>query len=636
MLSYLRRNAGSWMIKVILIGIALSFIIGFGILPTLRDPGGDSNVVAQVGDQAITRGHWNQAYENMIRFYKELYKDRFSDEMVKQMRLRETALDNLINQALQKQEAERLKLHVSDVELQEKIRGLPYFQRDGAFSKELYLNLLRRNRMNPSEFEASQREELLIQKLQDLIRGGVKVSDEELREQYGLENEKVELSALVMDPRNFEEAVVVEDEALRPYFQKHSERFLWPEKVKVEYVKIPLAAYLDEVKVYTGEIEEYYDAHIDEFSYPEEVRLRHILLRTEPGEEEASVAEKRERLRGFKEKIASGEDFSELAKAHSDDTSARAGGDLGYVKRGQLGPEVEEAAFSLKPGDISDIVVSSHGLHLVKVEEYRASRVDPLEEVQEKIRETLREEGARRLARRRAEDVVWTAREGNGFSGLSSEGKEPLAVEETGFFARGEALPDLGRETAFQNEAFQLEPGKTSDAVKGRDGYYVLRLLERKAPEVPPFEEVKDRVETQYRREKSRDLAREKAEQVLQMAQDGKSFEEIAREETVTSLETDPFSRMRSYVPRVGASPELVETAFSLTEENPLSSKPFEVSGKYYVIRFNRFTKPDWQAYQDEKESYRSTQLQRKSDEVFRQWLSELREQRNVKVAPLS
>ncbi len=233
MLSYLRRNAGSWMIKVILVGIALSFIIGFGILPTLRDPSGDTNEVARVADEIITRAHWNQAYENMVRFYKDLYKDRFSDEMVKQMRLRETALDNLINQALQRQEAERLKLEVSDAELQDRIRELPYFQRNGKFSKDLYLNLLSRNRMNPSEFEAMQREELLIQKLQGLIRGNVKVSEQELRDQYGLDNEQVDLNVLVMDPRAFEDLVAVDDEVLRPYFQENSDRYLSPEKVRV-------------------------------------------------------------------------------------------------------------------------------------------------------------------------------------------------------------------------------------------------------------------------------------------------------------------------------------------------------------------------------------------------------------------
>ncbi len=232
--------------------------------------------------------------------------------------------------------------------------------------------------------------------------------------------------------------------------------------------------------------------------------------------------------------------------------------------------------------------------------------------------------------------MVWSAREGDGFSGLSAEGEEPLPVEETGFFARGDILPVLGRETAFQSMSFQLEKGKTSDAVKGNDGYYVIRLLERKAPEVPAFEEVKEQVETQYRKLKSQDLAREKAEQVLEMVRAGKPFGEITDGKTVTSVDTGPFSRVRSYVPRVGSSPELAETAFSLSKENPVPPEPFEVNGKYFVIRFKSLTEPDWQAFQDEKENYRSTQLQRKADEVYRQWLSDLRKQRDVKVAPLS
>ena len=470
MLSYMRNNAGSWMIKVLLFGVALSFVIGFGILPTMRDEGGGGVVVAEVGERRITRGEWNQAYENLIQVYRRVYQDRFSEEMVKQMRLRETALDNLINTALQLQEARRLGLEVSDEELRDRIQSLPYFQRNGSFAKDQYLRLLQMNRLTAADFERQQRDEMLVEAFQNFVRGTVKVSEQELWNSYVLEKEQVRLEALVVSPASFEEAVEVEEEALKEFFGRNSEGFLTPEKVKVAYVLVAPGPYRDQVKVYTGDIEEYYDSHIEEFSTPEDLHMRHILLRVLPGADESVRMEKRKTMEGLLERVRAGEDFGELAKIYSEDTgSKKGGGDLGYVKRGSLVPEVERAAFDLKPGEVSDIVSSSYGLHLIKVEDYRASNVEPLEGVKEKIRETLTEEKAWRLARRKAEESSWDLKEKGGLPEAGSS-QGDFVVKETDYFSRTDAIPDLGREASFIQTAFSARAGPDERGHPGGQG----------------------------------------------------------------------------------------------------------------------------------------------------------------------
>ena len=634
MLSYLRRNTGSWVIKAVLIGIALSFVIGFGVLPSLRDPAGEDNVVAKVGDRVITRGQWNQAHENMLRFYRDMYKDQLSDEMIQQMQLREAALDNLINQALQQQEARRWRLDVTDEELQERIRSLPYFQRDGRFSRELYINLLRRNRMSPAQFEEMQREEALIEKMQELVLGNVKVSDRELRHRYALDGEQVTLRVLALDPRDFEASVTADPEALKTYFQENTARFLTPEKVRIEYVKIPWEPFAERVRVFTGDVEDYYDLNIESYSQPETIRLRQIFLRVPPGEDASVFREQREVLEGLRERIEQGADFAELARSTSQDASASAGGDLGYVRRGDLAPEVERAAAFLEPGQVSDVVRSPQGLHLLKLEDRRAASRDPLEEVEEEIRAILRQEGAWREARRRAEEVVWSARESGGFGALSFEDGVSLSVERTGFFARGDFVPNLGREPGVQNAAFQAQVGALSDAVRAEDGYVVFRLLERKAPELPPYEDVQDRVEKHYRREGSWDLARERAEQVLAELRAGASVDTLGEDPVVSSFDTSPFSRLSGYVPRIGASPELVDSVFSLTEADPVAPVVFEVSDRFFLVRVAQWHEPDWDAFERDREAYERMQLERKRQEVYRQWLSGLRETWGLKITP--
>jgi len=592
MLSYMRRNAGSWMIKVLLFGVALSFVIGFGVLPTLRDEEGLGVVVAQVGDRRITRGEWDLAYENLLSVYRRVYQDRFSEEMVKQLRLRETALDNLINRVVQLQEARRLGLEVSDEALRDRIRSLPYFQRNGSFANDLYLRVLQLNRLTAADFERQQRDEMLVEAFQGLVRGTIKVSEQELWNRYVLENEQVDLKALVVNPIAFEEAVPVEDADVMAYFERNAQGFLTPETLKAAYVFVAPEPYRDQVKVYTGDIEEYYDSHIEEFSSPEDLRLRHILLRVPVGADASIRQEKREILEGLAERISKGEDFGELARIYSEDISSKEhGGDLGYVKKGKLVPEVERVAFALKPGEVSEVVSSSYGLHLLKVEDYRASKVEPLDGVKERIRETLTEEKAWRLARRKAEEFSWDVKEKGAFpEGGSSEGD--FVVKETDYFARTGTITGLGEEESFRQAAFSLEPGQISEVTKGKKGYYILQVLDRKAPEVPPLEEVRDRVEKQIRREESRDLAREKAEQILDLARSGKSFDELAKQEGIKPLETGFFSRLGMHVPRIGPSEELLESAFMLTDREPWPKQVFEVNGKFYVIRLKERMEP--------------------------------------------
>jgi peptidyl-prolyl cis-trans isomerase D len=632
MLSYMRKNAGSWLIKVLLFGVALSFVIGFGILPTLQDEE-EGTIVAQVGERRITRAEWNQAYDNLLSVYRQAYKDRFSEAMVEQLRLRETALDNLINTVIQLQEARRLGLTVSDEGLRDRIRSLPYFQRDGSFAKDLYLRLLQLNRMTPAEFESRQRDEMLVEAFQQLVRGTVKVTDQELWNHYVLEKEQIRLEALVVEPAEFEEEVKADEDALREYFERNAEGFLTPEKAKAAYVLIDPAVYRDQVKVYTGDIEEYYDSHIEEFSTPEDLRMRHILLRVPPGADPSVRTEKREILEGLLKRIRAGEDFGELAKIYSEDTgSKKAGGDLGYVKKGKLVPEVERAAFALKPGEVSEIVSSSYGLHLIKVEDYRASRVDPLEDVKERIRETLTEEKAWRMARRRAEELLWDLKEKAAFPEVGSAMGD-FVVQETESFSRRGAIPGLGNETSFAQAAFSLDPGRTSEVIRGEKGYYLLQVTEKKAPETPPFEDVRERVEERFRKRESKELARKKAQQVLDMARGGTPVDALTEQEGVESIDAGLVSRLKKFIPRIGSAEELLEAAFLLTEEDPWSKRVFEVNGKFYGIRVKERIAPDPESFRAEKDELRERHQSQKAQEIYRDWLAELRKRQDVKIS---
>lgn len=630
MLSYMRRNAGSWLIKAMLVGVALSFVIGFGILPTLRE-GDPGFVVAQVGDRRITRGQWDAAYENALRFYQQMYEDQLTQEMIKQMRLRETALDSLITRALEQQEAVRLGLQVSDDELQARIRSLPHFQRNGVFDRDVYLRALSRNQLTPDAFESEQREQMLLERLHRFVRGTVKVSELELWQHYLLEQEKANLQFLVFDPQSYRDAVRADDDVLRNFFAQNEELFRTSERVEIAYARFASERYLSRVDVHTGDIEEYYDLHLDEFSHPEEVRLRHILLKLAPGAEQEVVEQKRRLLQDLLERARKGEDFSSLARSHSEDATAIRGGDLGYVKRGELVPEVESAAFALKPGELSDIVSSPFGLHILKAEDVKAARQDTLDQVKDRIRDKIAQEKARQLARRKAEEFLWEVKKSGKMEGIALDG-ESVPIFRAGPLGPDDPLPDGGREPAVLQSAFALEEGERSAVVKGERGFYVLEVRKRRGPEIPPFEAVREQVEEKVRDSLSRDLAKKAAEDALQKLREGETLEKIASSYGKAVQETGFFSRLSGIVPRMGRSEEILATAFSLTEEDPRADRVFEVNQKYYLIRLKERTVPAQGEMLAQKESLLEEYRKRKEDEIYRDWLSALKERGNVKV----
>lgn len=633
MLSYMRRNAGSWLIKAMLVGVALSFVIGFGILPTLRE-GDPGFVVAEVGDRRITRGQWEAAYENMRRFYQQIYNDQLTQERIKQMRLRETALDNLITRALEQQEAARLGLQVSDDELQGRIRSLPYFQRNGLFDRDIYLRVLSRNQLTPDAFENDQREQMLLERLHQFVRGAVKVSELELWRNYLLEQEKVNLQFLVFDPTAYRDKVTVEEESVRKFFKENEDLFRTSERVEISYARFSHEAYLHRVEVRPEDIEEYYELHLDEFSHPEEVRLRHILLKLEPGFKEEVFEEKKRALQEILEKVRKGEDFAALARAHSEDATAIRGGDLGYVKRGELVPEVESAAFALKPGEVSDIVSSPFGLHILKAEDVRAARQDALDEVKERIREGIAREKARQLARRKAEEFLWETKESGKMEGILLDG-EAVPVASSGLLGPDDPLPDVGREPAVLQAAFGLQKGERSAVVKGDRGFYVLEVRERRGPEIPAFEAVREQVEAKYRDSASRDLAKEAAEQALEKLRGGEVLEQIAASFGKAVQETGFFSRLSGVVPRMGKSDEVAAKVFSLSEKDPVPDRVFEVNQKFYVFRLKDHMIPAREEMLAKKESLLEEYRKSKEEAVYRDWLSALRERSHVKVKAL-
>ena len=269
MLKFIRRNAEATWVKLMFVAIVVVFIFwGMGGMVG----GQKAQVVARVNKDVIEPGDFNRVYNNILRMYQELYKDNFKPELVKGLDVKGKAVDELIRVTLMRQEAERLGLTVSPIELRDAIAALSVFQQDGHFNRDLYVRALRANNLTPGEFEDSEREELLVNKLQDLVLAGVHVSEAQVHDRYRFDNEKVNLRCVKLDGTAFMADVTVTDDEVQKYFSQHQEDFREPDRVRLEFVLYPLDTFAAKAEASDAEVQAYYDEHRVQYTKPEGYR----------------------------------------------------------------------------------------------------------------------------------------------------------------------------------------------------------------------------------------------------------------------------------------------------------------------------------------------------------------------------
>ena len=231
MLNVMRKYAGSWMIKVLLTAIVIVFVFwGVGSFKSRKDA-----QVASVNGEIISIEEYQKAYNNMIENYRRQYGNRIDDQMLKQLQLNKQAVDQLINQKLLRQESEKLGFQVTNQELAEWIKTNPAFQNNGVFDKKRYTFLVEQNRLSLEEFEAGMKEQMVINKLQEFIVSGVKVSEDEIWNWFDYENQMVNIEYVLTKADSYEN-VQLTDEDTKNYYDKNKEKYRTEPQIKVKYL----------------------------------------------------------------------------------------------------------------------------------------------------------------------------------------------------------------------------------------------------------------------------------------------------------------------------------------------------------------------------------------------------------------
>ena len=625
MLRFLREKGKSWVLKALLGFVALTFVSfgGFALTDRQSDPGG-GRVAAWVGDTPISVHEFEQRYYVRAEALRRQLGDAYNEELARRLGLRRQTLDSLILEKLQMREARRLGIEVTNAQVALQIQALAPFQRDGKFDAQRYRSILESNGITPRQFEEDQRRVVLLNQLQDYVNLGVMVSDQEAQGAYEWRNVEVKLAAVRLKPETFTADVPKLEADLKAHYEKNKDQFKTGPQRRVSWWHLPFSAVSKGIELSDADLRTQYTRTRAKYERNESVSVNQILLKMPPNPEKELIDASRKQLEGLRERVMKGEEFTELAKAHSQGPAANRGGDLGVFGRGQMLPELEEVAFRLKKGEVSKPVKSSFGMHLLWIRDRVLPGQKPFAEVRKQVEADLRALRSRERAKNELRKIRYAVEDKKAEPALDG-----LQKGKSDFFERG-GLPQTVPASGVMSElAFGLSgEEKISRELEGGGGVSFVRLEAKRAPFVPEFPDVRKQVERSFLRLKGAEIAKRKASLWVQELKDKKrSLSSIAEEIKLKVLTPEAFKR--AGVPEeLGPSQELASHAFGLVKGGFGMA---QAGSDVILFEVLEGPKADMKKFETEKADFRQGLLRLKKAMVFNQYLEKLRQAANIR-----
>ena len=617
MIQALRRNLK--VLSITLWVVIATFIGSLFYFGRGNITGGDANAVATVNGEEIPLDRYQRLYRSYVEFYRQLYKDRFTPEVAERLGISQQVVDFLVEEALILQRAQAEGIRVGDAELRARIQAIRAFQEDGRFSRDRYVAILGRAKIDPATFETDQRRELVRKKVESTVKEGIKVSESEIRHAYEFRREKVRAAWAQVEVSPLMAQVSATDAEVEDYLKKNALRFQEPERRRLQYVLVSPKAFIRPAT--DAEVESYYKEHAALFEKPRRVKAAHILVRV-PGVGGSEAEEKtKAKVESAIKRARAGEDFAKLAKEISEDPgSAGSGGDLGFVARGEMVPDFEQALFALKKGEVSpEPVRTPFGYHAIKVSDIQEGGRRPLKEVAAEIKEKLQGEQAERAALAKAEEVKGPLQ---GAKDFPAEAKQQGLDAKPALLARGDSLEGIGRVQPLEEAVFSLALGGVGGPLKTPGGYAIFKVLEQRPAAVPPLAEIKWKVADAVKREKAEAGALAGAQALAKAVEKGEDLLAAAKKQGLSSGDTGFFSRSEPAADR-RVPGEVMRAALQLAAGKV--SEPVALPQGIYVVKALERRAPDPAGLDKEHEELRQQVLEQKKNQAWEHWVKNLK-----------
>ncbi|MFZ1132106.1 MAG: peptidyl-prolyl cis-trans isomerase [Terriglobales bacterium] len=614
------------MLVIICASMAITLIPG-GISSSLGIGAPPAGVLATIGDQTVTVPEVQREARNMIRQQfprggpqASMLLPYFSTQAAQQ----------LINEKALVAEAHRIGLRVSDEELREELQhgqlGAMLFP-DGKFvGQEEYENFVQRNDLTVPQFEELEKNFILIRKLRALVSTSAFVGDAQVRDEFNHRNTKVKFEYAVFTQSDILKGLHPTDEELKAFYERSKANYnnSIPEKRQIKYVVIDSSKMAAATTVTDQDLQAYYDQHREEYRVPEQVKVSHILIKTPlpaPGakQDDKAIADARAKAEEVLKEVKAGGDFAKLAERNSDDPgSAKNGGDLGWIGRGRTVPEFEKAAFSLGKGQTSDLVKSNYGFHIIRVEDKQSAHLKTLAEVKSEIEEKVKQQKTAHATEAAANALLGQARNDGFDKATAAKGQTAITTE---FFSRTDNLPGLAANPQFMDAVFNEAEKAPPDMVQVPQGYVVFQLVAVKPPATPTFEEIRPRVESEFKNERAGFLLQQKTQELSDRAKAGHDLKKAAKDLGAT-IKTSDLVAPDGQVPDIGSMAN-ASAIFALKPGE--ISGPITAGGNGVVAQLLDKEAPTDQDFAAKKDEIRQKLVEDKQNDLFGLFVANLR-----------
>jgi peptidyl-prolyl cis-trans isomerase D len=475
----------------------------------------------------------------------------------------------LVQRAILKHEADRLGLQVSDEDLRRELQTGPFAQYlfpNGTYiGDDAYMNFVQSAfQTSRSDFESQVKNDLELNRLQALITGGVTVTDNAVREAYKAQGTKVKFDYAVISSDDLRKSVNPSDADLQAFFKQNASHYATAiaETRRIQYAAFDASSLPGgKPQVSDAEVQTYYNQHQAQFQVKEQVKVRHILITVPSGADSKTDAAAKAKAEDLLKQIKSGGNFADLASKNSDDPGSKAqGGELGWLDRGKTVPEFDKTAFSLAPGQTSDVIKTQFGYHILQVEEKKTAHLTPLAEVKSEIVPVLEQQKAGAAEQAFATQLADQAKKDGLDKAAAAKG---LHVVTTDFVAKDGVIAGLADGSALLAQAFAATKGAPPASVSTGDGFAVFQVADIKSAHAPEFGEYKQHILDDFREQQVPQLLNAQLNKLDDRAKVLNDLKKAAAEMNIT-VKTSDLVGKDGQVPDLGAMSGPGAVAFTL------------------------------------------------------------------------
>lgn len=625
MLDVIRANAQSWGVKIAF-GIIILVFVFWGVGGLSGTP---STVVITVNKEPITVQQFQAEAEQLERQLRAQMPG-IDSETLKAMRFRERVVQQLIMRELLTQEAKRAGVTVTPTELRQVIESIPAFHNaQGTFDADTYLRVLKAQNDSAGRFEASLRSSLLLEKLQRDVTAGAFVSEAEVKDLYMYDGERRILEYALFPLADYASKITVSDADVQAWYETNQNMYRVPPQADVEYLLVGAESLAAGQPVDDAAIAAEYEKNAARYTRPERVQARHILIPVAADAAQDLVDKAKSDIEALEKRIREGkEDFAALAQEFSKDGSAQSGGDLGWFSREQMVAPFADAAFALKPGDVSAPVRTQFGFHLIKAEGHEPESKLPLAEVKDEIKQRLAMEQAAGKVQDVLEQVQLAV---IGGKDLAAAG-EPyqLKAQSTGLKDGQELAQLLGIKPENVATLLATASGTSLDTpFVTKTGYLLVKVKEAKPESIRPLTEVAPEIKARLEKERAMQMATAEADKALK----GMGAE-LPADLKKKAAKSQPMAR-DGYLPGLndagGPNAGLGKAAF---DAQPGQWLPvvFPLDEGAALVRVAEIVRPDEETWKAASAQIRDAVIGAKREQMFRGFLSALRAQASIEI----